>query len=98
MYKKQTLVQAVHLALSGKSTALASASQSLDGKPAGGWPETDAARRDIRDQLPVRLLRCYTIDHFISAVYELDSSDRYRTRTQSGAMARAAKIEAESAK
>lgn len=77
---KQTLKQAIHLAQSGKSRELRSAALELDGKPQGGWPETEQARRAVREALPLRSQRDYTLGEFIEAVYEIDSSDRYRAK------------------
>jgi hypothetical protein len=77
---RQTLAQAVMLARFGQSKDLARAASALDGCPVGGWPETQQARRAILDDLPVRSLRAYTLDEWISAVYTVDYADRYRTR------------------
>jgi hypothetical protein len=77
--KMQTLKQAIYLAQSGKSRSLVSAAKSLDGCPVGGWPQTEQVRRELRNELPVRSLRSYTADEFISALYTVDSSDRYRS-------------------
>lgn len=91
--KKQTLVQAVHLAMSGKSKAMASA-LCMSGCPIGGWADTEQARRETANELPVRSLRSYTVSQFISACYAVDASDRYQMRTQSDTLAEAARIEA----
>ena len=80
MAKLQTLDQAVHLAKSGKSKSLSSAACSLLGKPVGGWPETQQAMRELRDELPLRSQREYTVQQFVDAVYITDSADRYRSR------------------
>jgi hypothetical protein len=74
----QTLKQAIHLATTGKSRALRSAALELDGKPVGGWPETQQALRQIDDALPLRSEREYASDEFIAAMYTVDSADRYR--------------------
>jgi hypothetical protein len=76
----QSLNQALYLAFTGKSRSLAGCITELAGKPVGGWAETQQAKRHIRDELPVRSMRAYTLDEFISAAYIVDSSDRYRTR------------------
>jgi hypothetical protein len=95
--RQQTLVQAVHLALTGTSRSLARAASALDGCPPGGWPETEQAWCRVRDELPLRRDRSYTIDHFVDAVYSISESERYRVRGIGEAMAEAARIEAESA-
>lgn len=77
--KIQTLKEAEHLARSGKSKALRSAAVALHGKPVGSWGETQSAMRDLRNDLPLRMLRAYTVDEFVSAIYTVDSSDRYRS-------------------
>lgn len=77
---KQTLKEAVHLAGTGKSRDLARAALALHGKPVGGWGETAQAMRDISEALPLRSLRAYSLEEFIGAVYEVDGSDRYRTK------------------
>jgi hypothetical protein len=76
---KQTLKQALLLARSGKSKALARAGHYLSGCPEGGWAETAQAMRRIRDELPLRSERDYTLDEFVSAAYIVDSADRYRS-------------------
>jgi hypothetical protein len=96
--RQQTLVQAVHLALTGQDHDLQAASQALagravsraDGTTTQGW-------RQIADLLPLRRDRSYTIDHFVDAVYSVSESERYRVRDIGEAMAEAARIEAESA-
>lgn len=94
---KQTLVQAIHLAFSGRSRDMMSAINSLAGKPFGSWPETAEAERQVRNELPFRNQRSYTVHQFIEAAYFLDKADRYRTREHADAMREAARIEAESA-
>lgn len=76
---KQTLKQAIHLATTGESRDLRRAALALDGKPVGGWPETQQARREVRELLPLESLRGYTVLDFIEAAYKLDSADRYRS-------------------
>jgi hypothetical protein len=95
--KKQTLIQATHLALIGKSRALQSAAHALLGKPAGGWAETRQALLELRDELPMRHSRSYTVNHFVDAVYTLDASDRYIQRSHDEAIRVAAQIEKSSA-
>jgi hypothetical protein len=72
---KQTLKQALHLVDTGKMRVT-----SLVGLPAGGWGDTQQALRQLREDLPLRSERSYTIDEFVSARYELDHADRYRVR------------------
>lgn len=94
--KIQTLIQAVHLATSGKSRDMARAALALDGLPVGGWGETAQAMRQIADYLPMRSCRSYTVGHFVEAIYAASGPDcgRYRARSTSEALARAAIIEA----
>lgn len=75
----QTLKQALYLMTSGQSRSLLSAARSLDGKPLGGWGDTEQARRQLRNELPLRSLRAYTVDEFVDAAYTVHS-DRYITR------------------
>lgn len=74
----QTLQQALHLAKSGKSRDLAFAANALTGCPEGGWAETDQARRQILEWLPLRCERGYTIDQFIAAAYAVDHAGRFQ--------------------
>ena len=82
---KQSLKQAVHLAKTGKSKALATAARCLHGLPEGGWPQTQQARLDILEYLPLRDMRSYTITEFIGATYLLEEHKNaaciYRSRT-----------------
>lgn len=75
----QTLAQAIHLATTGKSRTLRGAATELHSKPVGGWPETEQALRQIKDALPLRDARDYTLDEFVGAMYLVDSADRYRS-------------------
>lgn len=79
---KQTLKQAIYLATSGESRPMQSAARALDGKPVGGWPDTQQARREVRNALPVPGARSYTVDQFVSALYTVDSLDRYRSTVE----------------
>lgn len=97
MAKLQTLVQAVHLATSGKSKTLQSARNSMLGLPCGGWAETTQGYNQMCGELPSRSLRAYTADQFLEATCYLDHADRFRARETSDAMREAARIEAESA-
>ena len=74
---KQTLEQAVHLAKTGKSKSLVIAAKSLLGCPVGGWGQTAQARLQVREELPLRSQRDYTLDEFIAAAYTTNSTDRY---------------------
>lgn len=75
----QTLKQAIHLARSGKSRDLARAAYYLHGLPVGGWGETSQAMVRIREELPLRADRDYTVGDFVSAAYEV-RGDRYYSR------------------
>jgi hypothetical protein len=77
--KPQSLAEAVELVRAGASRSLCRAAGYLVGCPVGGWPETVQARRQLRDELPLRCLRSYTLDDFIKKVYVVDQSDRYRS-------------------
>lgn len=84
---KQTLKQAMYLAETGKSRGLRRAALALDGLPDGGWPETQQAYGYIREELPFRHDRAYTLDEFIEAAYELiehhNAASVYRARLAS---------------
>ena len=95
--KKQTLVQAVHLALSRKSRPLARAAHALDGVWQGADGETQQQERAVADDLPRRSERLYSMGQWVDAVYLVDDADRYRTRTYDDAMREAARIEARTA-
>jgi hypothetical protein len=86
----QTLVQAVHLAHTGKSRLLAKTLRYLDGQDEG----SDAA--NISQCLPDRHDRTYTLTHFVTAAYEVVDGV-YRTRDASEALEAAVVIECESA-
>lgn len=91
---KQTLIQAVHLAITGKDRGLARCLNYLEGCPQGGWGETTQAWGNITDELPHRSERMYTVNHFVDAVYCVDSADRWRRREDAEIRERAASIEA----
>jgi len=76
---RQTLKQAVKLT-NRPGTDMARAACALDGCPVGGWPETNQAMQRIREYLPGRIDRNYSLGSFIEAVYYVDSLDRYRTK------------------
>lgn len=92
---RQTLVQAVYAAVTGRSQPLARAANHLHGLTAGDRESTRLAAARVVDDLPHRSQRDYTSDHFIAAVYEVDSENRHRTRGVDSALLRAAQIEAE---
>lgn len=76
---KQSLKQAIFLATSGKSRALRSAALTLDGVPASDQVLVEQALRRVRDELPNRQLREYTVEEFRAAMYHVGSDDVYRT-------------------
>lgn len=84
--KKQTLKQALHLAATGESKSLARAARALDGKPEGGWGQTEGATRDMENDLPGRWARSYSLAEWIEATHEIvpdpqgQSAGRYRAR------------------
>lgn len=92
---RQSLVQAVFAAISGRDRRLARAAQHLSGLVVGDRESTKLAAARVVDELPRRDKRDYTSDHFISAVYEHGADYRFRTRRLDDALLRAAKIEAE---
>lgn len=96
MAKLQTLVQAVHLATTGKSRVLASAAVSLIGTMPGSG-ERNQAYRQMAALLPARSLRAYTAGQFLAATCYQDGSERWHQRDAVDAMREAARIEAESA-
>jgi len=96
---KQTLKQALFLVTSGNSAALLRAAFSLDGKPAGEWPDTRQARAQMIDLLPARHARAYTADEFADAVLDLDeSTGRYSTRSMAAIRERAGGLKAKAAR
>lgn len=54
----------------------------LIGKPVGGWPETDRARRAIVASLPIRSERNYSLPDLLSYYLTLDENDRYTWKTR----------------
>lgn len=98
MSKRQTLVQAIHLATSARSRDLSRAAVRLRHCPEGGWGDTTQAMRELADMLPMRSARSYTVRHFVSAAYRVDPATyRYQPREAADALAEAARIEAETA-
>jgi hypothetical protein len=53
----------------------------LAGCPEGGWGDTQQARQQLLEQLPLRQLRSYTLEQLIDAVYYVDSCGKYRARS-----------------
>ena len=94
MANKQTLVQAVSLATSGKSRVLASAAVSLIGTMPGSGERAQAYRQMV-DLLPARRLRAYTADQFLAAMCCMDDGERWHQRDAVDATHEAARIEAE---
>lgn len=76
---RQTLKKAIALT-NIPATDMARAACVLDGCPVGGWPETNQAMQRIREYLPQRSDRNYSLGSFVEAVYCVDFSGRYRTR------------------
>lgn len=96
MANKQTLVQAVYLATSGKSRELRSAACCLIGTMPGSG-ERAQAHRQMVSLLPVRRLRAYTAEQFLESVCRMDDGERWHLRDEPGAIATAARIESETA-
>jgi hypothetical protein len=91
---KQTLVQAIYLAFSGRDHELQMALGLLTGCPVGAWGETRQARLQVAGQLPPRRARAYTLDDFIDAAWVVSQSGRYQLRSAEDAQHEAAAIEA----
>lgn len=80
----QTLKRALYLARSGQDRELTLAAGALVGCPVGNWGETTQAMQRLREYLPLRQLREYSVDDFIEAAYVVDHADRYRPRPDRG--------------
>jgi hypothetical protein len=52
----------------------------LDGCPVGGWGETDQAMRRLREELPSRQDRDWTLGDLVASEMEEDSTGRWRWR------------------
>ena len=52
----------------------------LDGCPVGGWGETDQAMRRIREELPFRQDRDWTLGDLVAREMEEDATGRWRWR------------------
>lgn len=50
----------------------------LDGCPFGSWAETDQAMRALRDSLPSKTGRTYTVCDLLDAALRVDNNDRWR--------------------
>jgi len=74
--RKQTLKQAVKLALAGDLPVMRCG---LAGCPVGGWAETQQAMTRIADELPRE--RGYKLEDLIDALYTVDSAGRYEVRS-----------------
>lgn len=74
--RRESLARCLRLLRSGERRGIAW----LHGCPVGGWGETQQARSQMCEELPHRSERSYTIDDVISALYTVDSADRYRCR------------------
>ena len=96
MANKQTLVQATHLAVTGKSRKLRSAACCLIGTMPGSG-ERAQAHRQMVSLLPVRRLRAYTAEQFLESVCRMDSAERWHLRDEPDAISTAARIESETA-
>lgn len=54
----------------------------LGGCPIGDWPETRQALARLRDDLPDRDRRDYTLHELVEALYRVDCAGRYRWREE----------------
>ena len=70
--------QAIKQALCNK--AIVRALNGLCGCPAGGWPQTDQAMRQLRDNLPRAVDRSYTLYELIDYALYVNHADRYEWR------------------
>jgi len=52
----------------------------LDGCPVGGWGETDQAMRRLREELPFRQDRDWTLGDLVAREMVEDSTGRWRRR------------------
>lgn len=77
--KKQTIAAAIHRANENHND-MTRAALVLDGCPVGGWGETQQAMQRLRELLPSREARSYSVEDFIDAVYRIDAADRYRSK------------------
>ena len=87
--KIETLAQAIYLGHSGKSKYHAIALRIMDGKPVGGWPETQQALSNLAELLPSHIWRAYTLAEFIDATYDVVGADsrvsgRYHAKFRAG--------------
>jgi hypothetical protein len=76
---RQTLRTAVRHARK-EGHPLCTAINGLVGCPVGGWGETDQAMRAVREELPSRAERRYTLGDLIAAVVEEGLDGRYQRR------------------
>jgi hypothetical protein len=89
----QTLTGAIHLALSGEDARLAQAVAGLAGQPAPYWWDGIVeAMSAIRDALPPRSERDFSLLHFLAVVCVLEDGV-YRLRGYEEAMAEARELE-----
>jgi len=77
--RRQTLRTAVRHARK-EGHPLCRAINGLVGCPVGGWGETDQAMRQVREELPFRAERRYTLGDLIAAVVEEGLDGRYQRR------------------
>ena len=77
MTRKQTLVGAV------RDREIRIALNGIVGCPVGGWGETRQAVDRLRDAIPIRQYRAYTIAELIDHALCLDHADRYQWRVES---------------
>jgi hypothetical protein len=75
--KKQTLAAA------GRVPAISNALAGLIGKPFGGWGETAQAMGRLREELPWRDERNYTVWQLIDHYLDRDHADRYQLKVPS---------------
>lgn len=60
-----------------KNKSIVRALNGLVGCPSGGWPETNQAFRQLREELPRREERNYTMFELVGHCLTVDHADRY---------------------
>jgi hypothetical protein len=63
--------------LKAEKNQVAVRSCGLAGCPVGGWAETEQAMRRIRDELPMKCDRSFTVRDVVDALYCEDHNCRY---------------------
>jgi len=64
-----------------KNNSVRRAIGGLVGCPVGQWAETAQSMSRLRDDIPRRDARSYTVDELVAAALTIDHADRYQWRT-----------------